>query len=264
VELRSAIEQASTQQMPVLLRNIEWNLPGLETITLDIQVTPLFNNGSGIVGTNLTINDVTQRQRLQQELDHTRQELETALEEVQSINEELETTNEELQSTVEELETTNEELQSTNEELETMNEELQSTNEELETINDELRRRTEGLNQANSFLESILTNLKGGVVVVDQDLRISIWNQKCEELWGLRANEVQGQNLLSLDIGLPVEKLKRPIRSVLADHTSRQEITLNAVNRRGKSIQCKINFLPMAKTDHSVQGVILVMEEIEV
>ena len=82
---------------------------------------------------------------------NSKQELETAYEELQSTNEELETTNEELQSTVEELETTNEELQSTNEELETMNEELQSSNEELQTMNDELRSRGIELEQLEQF-----------------------------------------------------------------------------------------------------------------
>src|SRR5262249_53325314 len=150
-----------------------------------------------------------------EELEHSNQELETAYEELQSTNEELETTNEELQSTVEELETTNEELQSTNEELETMNEELQSTNEELQTINEELRRRTDELNQVNGFLESILTNLRVGVVVVDRNLQIQIWSRRAEDMWGLRADEAQNKNFLNLDIGLPVESLKAPIRACL-------------------------------------------------
>ena len=77
-----------------------------------------------------------------------KQELETALEELQSTNEELETTNEELQSTVEELETTNEELQSTNEEHETSKEEMQSLNEELITVNAEFQGKIDELSAA--------------------------------------------------------------------------------------------------------------------
>ena len=94
---------------------------------------------------------------------------------MQSTNEELETTNEELQSTNEELETTNEELQSTNEELETMNEEMQSTNEECRrsTTSCACAPRAE---RANAFLKSVLSSLRGGVAVVDIELRIMIWN----------------------------------------------------------------------------------------
>jgi two-component system CheB/CheR fusion protein len=109
------------------LRNISWT-QGRQTRYLDVMLSPLFD-GDVLLGTRVTFADVTQFKILQDELSHSKHELETAYEELQSTNEELETTNEELQSTVEELETTNEELQSTNEELETMNEELQSTNE---------------------------------------------------------------------------------------------------------------------------------------
>ena len=139
-----------------------------------------------------------------------------AYEELQSTNEELETTNEELQSTIEELETTNEELQSTNEELETMNAELQSTNEELQTINDELRIRTGELDEANDFLESLLVSQRGGLVVIDRDLRISVWNDQSAELWGLRSDEAPGQHFLNIDIGLPVEELRQPIKTILS------------------------------------------------
>src|SRR5262249_46265995 len=161
-----------------------------------------------------------------------------------STNEELETTNEELQSTNEELETLNEELQSTNEELETMNEELQSTNEELETTNEEMRQRTDALNMSNDFLESILTSVQVGVVVLGKNRRIRAGNRGSEDLWGLREDEVQGQNLLGLDIGLPVEKLKQPVRGCLAGQNDFQETTLGATNRRGKSIECRVTCTP--------------------
>src|SRR5262249_49915954 len=163
--------------------------------------------------------------------------------------EELETTNEELQSTNEELETTNEELQSTNEELETMNEELQSTNEELETINDELRQRTDDLNALNSFLESILTSLQSAEIVVDRDVRIQVWNKQAAELWGLRDDEVEGEHLMNLDIGLPVERLNQPIRLCLTGESD-EEIALDfeAVNRRGRSVRCRALITPLRGT----------------
>ena len=82
---------------------------------------------------------------------------------------------------------------------------MQSTNEELQTINDELRRRTDGLNNVNAFLESILTSMRGAVVVLDRDFSIWVWNHRAEDLWGLRADEVRDRSFLNLDIGLPVE-----------------------------------------------------------
>jgi two-component system CheB/CheR fusion protein len=187
--------------------------------------------------------------------------LETAYEELQSTNEELETTNEELQSTVEELETTNEELQSTNEELETMNEELQSTNEELQTMNDELRQRGVDLNEANAFLESVLSSLKGGVAVVDRELRLLAWNTQAEELWGIRGEEARGNHLLNLDIGLPVERLRPLLKTSMAGATGPVAVTLEAVNRRGRTIRCDITLNPLRGSDGEIHGAIVLMEE---
>jgi len=189
--------------------------------------------------------------------------VQTTNEELQSSNEELETTNEELQSSNEELETTNEELQSTNEELETMNEELQSTNEELQTVNEELRQRTDEMNQLNAFLESVLTGLRAAAVVLNQNLNVLIWNKRAEDLWGLRSDEVQGRSLLNLDIGLPVGELHGVIRPCLVGDSAHQEVDLDAVNRRGKKIRCRVTCTPLISPSKKREGVILLMEEVE-
>jgi two-component system, chemotaxis family, CheB/CheR fusion protein len=178
---------------------VERFAPGGERTYLDISVVPLGDEAH--LGTLITFVDVTRHRLVQEELESVHRELETANEELQSTNEELETMNEELQSTVEELETTNEELQSSNEELETMNEELSSSNEELQTINDELRDRTNELGQMTSYMESILTSLRAGVVVVDRDLRVRLWNGNSFEMWGLRAEEVEGRSILGSTSG---------------------------------------------------------------
>lgn len=262
VELRSCIEQAYGDRRTIYLHDVSWQAPQHEQIFLDVQVSPMFDLNSQPLGVSINFIDVTRYKRLQEELEHSNQELEMAYEELQSTNEELETTNEELQSSNEELETTNEELQSTNEELETMNEELQSTNEELQTVNDELQRRSEELNQSNAFLEAILASLKGGVVVVDRDLRVQTWNYKAEDLWGIRIEEAIEQNFLNLDIGLPVEQLRNPIRACLAGAPQDGTVlSLPAINRRGRGIQCHITCTPLMGKQGTIQGVIMIMEE---
>jgi len=261
VELRSRIEQAYAEQRAQQIPDVERALPDGRTQCLDVHLAPLFDTDGTILGLSLAFHDVTRYRQMQTELEKNRQELETAYEELQSTNEELETTNEELQSTVEELETTNEELQSTNEELETMNEELQSGNEELQTINDELRERTDQLNQSKSFLESIMASLYVAAVVVDPNFSILMWNREATDLWGLREDEVQGQSLLSLDIGLPVEQLRNPVRAVLNGRSEFQEVLLEATNRRGRAIQCRVTGTPLLGEDKSIRGVILLIEE---
>ena len=266
-DLRSLIDRVYAERKIVTLANVERRLKDGDTRILDVRVVPLSENGT-VIGVYITLDDVTRFRKLEEEVEGVRvesetanEELQTANEELQSTNEELETTNEELQSTNEELETTNEELQSTNEELETMNEEMQSTNEELQTINDELRVRTDELNGANTFLQSILSSLRGGVVVVDPKLTIIVWNPGAEDLWGLRADEVKGQSLINLDIGLPVRKLRNPIQTCLADGAEPQELVLDAVNRRGRNIKCRVAINPLTNPQGQRAGAIIVTEE---
>ncbi|HET7422631.1 MAG TPA: CheR family methyltransferase [Gemmatimonadales bacterium] len=261
-DLRSLIDQATAERRPIAVKEVEWRAQSGESRWLDVQVAPLGDPIGDEVGTLIAYTDVTGYHRLTRELEQSHQELETAYEELQSTNEELETTNEELQSTVEELETTNEELQSTNEELETMNEELQSTNEELQTINDELRQRGDELNAANAFLQSVMTSLRGGVAVVDRELRLLAWSRHAEELWGLRLGEVSGQHLLNLDIGLPVERLRPALKACLSGDSAIEQVVLDAVNRRGKTIRCTVTCTPLMGGKNEVRGVILLMEEI--
>jgi two-component system CheB/CheR fusion protein len=261
VELRARIEQVYADLRMQQLTNIERTLPDGKTQYLDVHLVPLLDTDSTPLGISIAFHDVTHHRRLQTDLEKNRQELETAYEELQSTNEELETTNEELQSTVEELETTNEELQSTNEELETMNEELQSGNEELQTINDELRERTDEVHRSKAFLESVLASLHAAAIVVDPSFNILMWNAEANELWGLREDEVQGQSLLSLDIGLPVEQLRNSVRAVLNGRSAFQEIVLQAMNRRGKAIQCRVTCTPLVGAEQDTRGVILLMEE---
>jgi two-component system CheB/CheR fusion protein len=258
--LRAAVDRVLELRREVTLKEVAWP-DGREGKYFKIVLLPLFDDDGVLQGTSIAFADVTPLRALQNQLKHSRQEVETAYEELQSTNEELETTNEELQSTVEELETTNEELQSTNEELETMNEELQSTNEELQTTNDELRNRGSELSSMNLFLESVFAGLRSAVVVIDHEYRVQVWNHRAEDLWGVRAEEVNHSHFLNLDIGLPVAELRPAIRSVLGGAQDQQELTVAATSRRGKPIACRITVSPLRQENRAVGGAILLMEE---
>lgn len=266
-ELRSMLDQAYTERRAMSLGHVEWPNAAGEFRCLDVEVVPLFDSTNVILGASIAFTDVTLYSKLRQELQHANQELETTLEELQSTNEELETTNEELQSTVEELETTNEELQSTNEELETMNEELQSTNEELQTMNDELRLRSDEVDELNTFMESILRSLRGGVVVVNRDLQVQVWNSQSENLWGLRSDEVDNRHFFTLDSGLPTDLLIQPLRAILAGDSDHELISTSATNRRGRVFDCRITCVPLQRPGAvadgaaDVQGAIMIMED---
>jgi two-component system CheB/CheR fusion protein len=257
-ELRSLIEQAHSERRAVRVNAVERRLSAEDVQYLDIVVQPLTASDGIVVGSSVVFVDTTALTRLQLEVKRNREDLETAYEELQSTNEELETTNEELQSSIEELETTNEELQSTNEELETTNEELQSGNEELETMNEEIRIRSGELDETRTFLEGVLASVAAGVVVLDGDLRVRSWNRGAEELWGLRADEVQRQPFFQLDFGLPTDSLVAVVQRCLDSGARTGPVDLVAVNRKGRTIRCAVTSSPL---DREGGGVVLLMED---
>jgi two-component system, chemotaxis family, CheB/CheR fusion protein len=260
VDLRSAMDRVAADRREVTIKEVQHFVAGHPRF-FDVTVAPILDEHHAMLGMRIAFKDSTSFHHLQSELNASKQELETAYEELQSTNEELETTNEELQSTVEELETTNEELQSTNEELETMNEELQSTNEELQTMNDELRTRGMESDFLNSYLESVFSSLRSGVVVLDRDYRVQVWNRRSEDLWGLRTEEAVGAQFQSLDIGFPVEQLAQAIRSVMNGEQAAVEKTVRAMTRLGKTIDCLVSMSNLTSAEGHSSGVILLIDE---
>ena len=260
VELRARIEQAYADRRPLEL-SAERVQPGEGRQVFRVLVRPFFEGGETL-GVAITFEEVSELTRVKEELGEAKQQLETALEELQSTNEELETTNEELQSTNEELETTNEELQSTNEELETMNEELQSTNAELDTINKELQERTERFEATNLDLEAILSSIETGIVVLDRDAEVRLWSRRAEDLWGVRGDEARGQSIFAIDFGLPAEELRGLLRATMRGDRGLEPLLLEATNRRGKKISCRVSSTPLRGANgDTIDGAILLMEE---
>ncbi|MGH9125366.1 MAG: CheR family methyltransferase [Acidimicrobiales bacterium] len=254
-ELRRVVEQVLRERRVLTVSDVTRTGRAGDTVSFELLFVPL-EEKSGVA---IAFVDVTRFQTLRDFLERSQNELESAYEELQSAVEELETTNEELQSTNEELETTNEELHSTNEELETMNEELQSTNEELETINNELRIRNTEVADLNMFLESILASFRSAVVVLGTEMEVRAWNRQAEDLWGLRSEEVQGQHFLNLDIGFPVESVGHAIRACLAGRSEGDTLTLSAINRRGRSIECFVTISRLV-AKNAGRGAILLMD----
>jgi two-component system CheB/CheR fusion protein len=256
-DLRSAIETAYEQAGLVQVGRVEFARAPGEDLVLEIDVAPVTARDGSILGATVMFNDVTALARLAGDYAASKRELETAYEELQSTVEELETTNEELQSTNEELETTNEELQSTNEELETMNEELQSTNDELEHMNHEVTSRATELERVSVFLEGILGSLGMGVAVVDTDRSVQIWNAEAQDLWGLRAGEVEGKDFLSLDMGLPVSELAESLTAVLDGRENSAEQVVPARNRRGRDFACRVKIMRLTLPSGAVYGAVV-------
>ena len=78
------------------------------------------------------------------------------------------------------------------------------------------------------------------------------------DLWGLRADEVEGQSLLNLDIGIPLDELRSSIRAAIAGE-SVDDVVVEAHNRRGQPITCTTSFSHLVGADGDSKGAILVM-----
>ncbi len=100
-----------------------------------------------------------------------------------------------------------------------------------------------------------------GVVVSDRDLKVLSWNHWNENAWGLRAEEVLGQDLLALDIGLPTQRLRRPLERALAGE-EHPDLTLSAVDRRGKPLRCRVRVSPLRYDGSPPQGAVVVLEDV--
>jgi two-component system CheB/CheR fusion protein len=243
LELRNAISEALEHRRRVHVGRVHFVRRDAE-YTLDVEGGALNTTGRPL-GVSVTFTDVTELTQLGNRFEDSKRQLATAYDE--------------LQSTVEELETTNEELQSTNEELETTNEELQATNEELEAMNEQQTERSDEVDRLNVFLEGILGNLGVGVVVLDEDQTVQVWNTSATELWGMRGDEVVGKHFLGLDIGLPVERVRDAIRAALGVDGSAATVMVDAVNRRGRTFQCTVRALPLLDRSARSYGVIVLM-----
>ena len=79
---------------------------------------------------------------------------------------------------------------------------------------------------------------------------------------GVRTDEAVGLQFLTLDIGLPVDRLRPALNAVLGPEGLGQQIVLDATNRRGKTIRCEVRVAPLVGVGDSVQGAILLMDEV--
>ncbi|MGZ4709689.1 MAG: PAS domain-containing protein [Acidimicrobiales bacterium] len=84
-----------------------------------------------------------------------------------------------------------------------------------------------------------------------------VWNRAAQELFGLAADEVLGQAFAGLDIGLPVGELVAPVEEVIVG--GRREVTVDAVDRRGRTIPCRVRISPLLLDQRAWHGAVLLL-----
>ncbi|HYH63885.1 MAG TPA: chemotaxis protein CheB [Urbifossiella sp.] len=184
-----------------------------------------------------------------EELRRTRNELQGALEEMQSTNEELKASHEESTSL-------NEELQSTNEELETSKEELQSLNEELVTVNAQLQAKMSELEASANDLASLLASADIAVLFLDPRFRIRRYTPATRDLF----------ELIPGDIGRPLTDLRRKFADpeLVADAQTVLDrlvpIEREVTSESGRSYLRRV--LPYRTQDNRIEGVVIAFVDV--
>jgi len=184
------------------------------------------------------------------------EELEATKEYLQSVIETQEATNEELQSANEEILSSNEELQSTNEELETAKEELQSANEELTTVNEELRNRNVEVTRINNDLMNLFGSIDLAVVMVTSDLTIRRFTPRAEKVIGL----------IPADVGRPIQNINPSVE--IADLHQMLVNVISTCRPQEKQVtdRCGVGYTvrvaPYRTTEGDTDGAVITLVEV--
>lgn len=260
--LNTALRNAWKDNKVSHLKRVRFNSGGKDTY-LNISVQPPENkNSSGftmIVFGESTLETIPDKDdlglvnyhdgdqneyifELEAELNETRNNLQFAVEE-------METTNEELQST-------NEELLSANEELQSSNEELQSLNEELHTLNTEHQVKIKELIELNDDLDNYFRSTDIGQIFVDSGKFIRKFN----------AAAISMVNLIEADIGRSIEHISNNIKA----ENLNQDI--DSVIKYGKIVEKEVQIkngnsslmriMPYIRKDKKSDGVVITFVDI--
>ncbi len=182
---------------------------------------------------------------------------------VRWLEDELNTTREYLQTAIEELETSNEEykaaneeLQSANEELETSREELQSTNEELVTVNTEYQQKIDELTKSNNDINNLLESTEIACLFLDLNLCVRRFTPAVTRIINLRQT----------DIGRPVGDITT-LMEAMNVHAHAREV-LELLDRKRLEVKDKsgrwyeMRIMPYRTIDNVIDGVTLAFIDI--
>jgi two-component system CheB/CheR fusion protein len=182
-------------------------------------------------------------------------DLQTTREELRSTIEQLETANEELQASSEEAMSANEELQSTNEELQTSKEELQALNEELNTINAQLRSKVDELGRTNDDLDNLLASTNLATIFLDPHFRIRRYTAAATGLF----------TLIPSDVGRPLSDIAQ--KFIDPDLLAGAEAVLEKLAPMQKEVRTHEGrwymreVLPYRTRDNRIEGVVITFSE---
>src|SRR5271163_3066601 len=262
-KLRAAIRQASREHARTIVTGAQTSFAG-SAVAVRIEVHPVQSEGEELLLVSFVDepereprpgqsvepgDDLSRIAELEQELDATRKELQSAIHELEIANEEQKAVNQEAMSA-------NEEFQSTNEELMTSREELQSLNEELTALNSQLQETLERQRSASNDLQNILDSSGVATLFLDSELNIRFFTPAAKSLF----------RVIATDIGRPLADLARRINDarLLADTgmVLAGEVPPNREVEADNGAWYSRNILPYRTLDARVAGVVITFADI--
>ena len=294
VELSPAIHEAQESERPALREGVRLELPGEER-EVSLEVIPvrlpeiesrywliLFRQSSApqfarpragvlmrlwssLFGAGAAAETEKDHQitRLRQELDATRDYLQTTIEKHEAVNEEMKSAHEEALSANEEFLSTNEELETAKEELQSANEEQGITNQELRNRNRDLSELNEELRESRSFLNAMVETLRESLLVLDRELRVQTANHEFYETFQVEPQEVLQQHLYELGSGQwDIPALRQLLEEILPENHVLQdfEVTHEFPGIGEKTML--LNARRLESNEHRDEMILLAIEDV--
>jgi two-component system CheB/CheR fusion protein len=264
LDLRTAIFRALQTRTSVEARRVKWMHDG-QVSSINMTVRPfhdavanaeflliVFDEVAGHLADEEQAEPTGQDPvlaQLEQELQHSREQLATIIEQYETSVEELKASNEELQAI-------NEELRSTSEELESSKEELQSVNEELTTANAEMQARIEDTAKANDDLHNIIASSEIATVFVDKEMRVKRYTPNATAIF----------NLIESDLGRSLFHITHTLRyPALADDVRQSFQSLRLTEREVQSEAGRwylVRLLPYRTADDHIDGAVITLIDV--
>ncbi len=266
--LRVVLRQAISENAPQSIKDVLMRHAGdIRRVTIDVEPLNLSKlteglllisfqkqpNPSGETLAEAAIQGETAEPNLLHQLE---QELETTRDDLQSTIEALESANEELRASNEEVMSMNEELQSANEEMETSKEELQSLNEELSTVNNQLQDKIEKVESATNDMANLLHSTDIATVFLDAGLRIKLFTPAATRLFNLSATD-RGRPIGDVVKRFSDDNLVREAQQLLRDLTPREQ---EVRTEDGRWYNRRI--LPYRTLDNRIDGVVITFVDV--
>jgi two-component system CheB/CheR fusion protein len=263
-KLTGALRQAMKEKRTVSYPGVQLKHQKDDWLTIDLHIQPLLETPEAPANLFLVVFEEKtpawpkrKGRRTPPEAAEPDSRLTTLEQELQATKEYLETTIEELGASNEELQSANEELQSTNEELETAREELQSTNEELVSVNSELQTKIDDMTEISNDINNLFTSTEVGIIFLDPQLGIRRFTPNMTQFFNLIPTDV-GRSLRDITSKIAYDHICQDAEEVLATLQTKEREIKAGVN--GKWYNMRI--LPYRTSENMIDGVVLTFVDI--